>query len=198
MILKVIKENSYFPLGTYFRFDAPRERFIALEREENTGDGYESITDCKYAFSIPYYEKNKEIFNQVKLEETNEKNKNNEGPESPSTQSESEDVCDQSEAIRHDPVVSRTELHKKLQRKEMEESPEERESSRNSVLQRRSNAEDKGYEDGGIENSRTARFVAIENQINKWDEQFEQINLAFGEFFNSIWNDARKLKRQIL
>ena len=76
MILQVTKENEHFPVGAEFLYNEDIEEYIYNERTEDIGDDVYQTTDRYYRFSPSFYDDNKEIFTEIKIEETNEKNKN--------------------------------------------------------------------------------------------------------------------------
>ncbi len=76
-MIEVIKNNSYnIPIGIRFVLNPESGRYESYEIHEDIGDDCEFIRSTLFGFTPSFYELNKEIFNQVKLEETNEKNKN--------------------------------------------------------------------------------------------------------------------------
>jgi hypothetical protein len=91
MLVEIFKENNSFPVGTQFVYDKATNMFVSAERVEDISDNYYSIMTRRYSFSPSFYEINKNIFNQVKLED-NEKNKVAESAQGAQAESKSENI----------------------------------------------------------------------------------------------------------
>jgi len=163
MILQVIKENEHFPVGTLFKYSNDANAFICVVESDDVGEGYEFRHESYYLFSPLFYEQNKEIFNQVKLEEKDEKNKNTEGEETPPQESQSKDICAPEYCDRGCPVCS-PRMREDIQREEMEEGRSQSESSGSSVLEEGSEEADQS-KNNSEEDKRVADFNQLDRAI---------------------------------
>lgn len=164
-MIEVIKTNPFnIPVGTQFVQDE-YGRYGSYEIHEECGDDFEFSRSSLFGFSPSFYESNKEIFTEVKIEETNEKNEMGSGPESQETESKSEDVCSEGEAVYGAPLRSASVYRKELQREEMEEGCEESEIKRQCISKKRFAELQEEYSEDREENNRIARFAEIDDLL---------------------------------
>ena len=134
MILEVKKENvSNIPVGLRFKYNETTALYEGQWTCEEEGDNYSLTKESYYSFSPSFYAFNEEIFNQVKLEEKDEKIKTDMGVENSQTQDESKDISDQ-DKTGHGGIDSTTsDLREKLFGEEMEETSKESKSKGSSI-----------------------------------------------------------------
>ena len=167
MILEVAQENNYFPVGSIFKYDEGLEAFMCVEtHEEIEVDDGEVIIYNQYQISVPFYEANKEIFNQVKLEETQNEIQNIEGEKTP--QNESENIHTPSESCyRHSSLRANSMCppEENVQRKKVEAPKEASESEGPSVYEQRQNIYDRFATESGEEDQRAIRLAAVDRSL---------------------------------
>lgn len=194
MILQVIKENEYFPVGWEFMYNEQNEAFVYIYEEEDISKDVLYVNQGYCQFSPSFYEENKELFNQVKLEETNEKNKNTEGPEDPSTQGESENVLHPHEAQYGGIIVATGNMRQELQRKEVEEANEGCESEGPCINEEGLTSPLREYQKNREEDQRAIRFAEIDNIL------FDLIGQVHTLQEGVIWNlrdEIQQLRKEI-
>ena len=194
MILQVIKENDSFPVGIEFLYNEHINMFVCVHRIEEISDDVSYVSEEHFQFSPAFYEENKELFYQVKLEETNEKDKNIEGPKSSETEGQSEDVCDQNPAVNRNNFHPYDELYKKLQRKKMEEATEGSESEGPSIHQGRPDSPEREYKESREKNQRIVRFATIDNLLFNLINQIQMLQEGI------VWNlrdEIEQLRNEI-
>lgn len=195
-MLQVIKENNSFPIGAEFLWDEEREIFTCVHRDEETSDNMSYVSEQYWGFSPSFYVNNKKLFNQVKLEEQNEKNKNTEAEANTPAESESEDTY--SKVVSSDGCIySRHAKAENVQREEVEEESEERESERNSLQQEGPIRAKNLFEKSRSKDKRAARYAAVEQQLNNWEMSFDKIVTAFAKSFNDIKDNMAQLKQEL-
>lgn len=165
MILQVVKKNSNFPIGTMFHFKEGANVFYSIERNEDVGDDYEMIKESYYQFSPSFYELNKELFNQVKLEDRNEKNKNISGEENSETETENISGNNSDETGNCDNCPLQEE--ETLLRDKVEERYSQSAERRNSVQEERypESGPEREREENKRKNQRIARLAEIDDLL---------------------------------
>ncbi len=196
IILRVIKENELFPVGAEFLYNEGWDAYVYTERTEEIGDEMSQVNDRLVRISPSFYEANKEFFNQVKLEDQDEKNKNIEAEENTSAENESKDTY--REVVSCDGCIySRHAEAKNLQREEVEEAPERSESEGNSIQQEGPVRAKDLFEKNRSKDKRIARYTAVEQRLENWAESYDKAMAAFAESFDDIKTSVLKLKQEL-
>jgi len=196
-VLQVIKENDFFPLGSEFLYNEDTDEFIYNELMEE-GDAEVSYTSNRYyRFSPSFYEDNKEIFNQVKLEEQDEKNENFEAEANSPAESKSENVYTANGPYNGHTYYDACNMCKELQREEVEEAVKGSQSEWNRFYEKRAYSQQKERSKSRSKDKRTARYAAIEQQLENWAESYEKIMTAFANSFDDIRDNMIQLKQDL-
>ena len=189
MILQVIKESEYFPVGAEFLYNEHNEAFVHVHREEEGNDDILYINEGYIQFSLLFYEEHKELFNQVKLEETNEKNKDIESTENPETEDQSEDVLYSHKSQLGSTIVATGNMRQELQRKEMEEATKGCESEGPCNNEEGLGSPLREYQKNREEDQRITRFAEIDNMLFKIIGQVHELQEGI------IWNLRDELEQ---
>ena len=182
MLVEVFKENNSFPVGTQFVYDKARNMFISAEKVEDISDNYYSVMTRRFSFSPSFYEINKDIFNQVKLEE-HEENKMAESAQSAQAESsESENVSNSNQPSRV--VDYGAEVREKDQREEVEEGTSEGPPKGRRLAKRGSASSGKSEEDTKHteESRRTDKLNEIDARLQELARSILEVKTVIDKF----------------